>query len=150
MQNIVEFKPYAVAATFFERTASVFVDYSLLLAVPVTWLIALKYFGESGTSGGLGSSVWWLTIVVYIANFILLPLLRAQTVGKMLFGLRILDANGNPPAPVKILMRSTFGYLLTALTGGIGFLMAGVNRSGRTLHDIVFKTLVIRARAKQI
>ena len=150
MQNIVEFKPYAVAATFFERSAAVFVDYCLLLAVPVTWLIMLKYFGEHGTTGGLGTFVWWLTLVVFVVNFILFPLLRAQTVGKMLFGLRILDANGNPPTLARILLRNTLGYLLTALTAGIGYLMAALNRSGRTLHDVLFQTYVVRARPKPI
>lgn len=150
MKETTEFEPAKLAAPFFERIAAGFIDYSLLLLIPISWLMLMKHFGEHGTSGGLGSIVWWVTLVVWILNFVMLPLLRGQTIGKMIFGLRILDANGSTPSLVKILLRNTIGYLLVFLTAGLGFIIAGLNRSGRSLNDLLFGTFVVKATRRLV
>lgn len=150
MKENTGFEPAKLAAPFFERIAAGFVDYSVILLVPIVWLVLMKYVGESGASGGIGTLVWWVAIVVWILNFVLLPLVRGQTVGKMIFGLRILGSNGETPSLLKILFRNTIGYLIVFATAGIGFIIAGVNRSGRSLSDVLFGTYVVKAQRRLI
>jgi uncharacterized RDD family membrane protein YckC len=64
----------------------------------------------------------------------------------MLMGLTIVRLDGSKVDLGSILRRNLLGYAATALTFGTGFLISAVNRSGRSLHDVIGGTVVIRAR----
>jgi uncharacterized RDD family membrane protein YckC len=148
--TIVDFSPERLRAPFQLRCAAIFVDYLLLVALPVGWLLLSNYFGDTGPGTGIGTTVWLVGIILFICNFLLLPLLRGQTFGKLLMGLTILNMDGSSIGLVTILRRHIVGYFLTVLTLGIGFLIAALNSTGRSLHDYVAGTVVVRARKTNI
>jgi uncharacterized RDD family membrane protein YckC len=144
--KIVDFSPLGLKAPFELRCAASFVDYLILIALPVGWLVLSGFLSENGTSGGIGGTVWWLGAILFLCNLLLLPLVRGQTLGKMLMGLTIVRLDGSKVDLGSILRRNLLGYAATALTLGAGFLISAVNRSGRSLHDVIGGTVVIRAR----
>lgn len=144
-EKVVNFVPEAVAAPFFLRCGALFIDYMLLLSVPVFALIGNKFLGD-GTYTGPGTAVWTMTIILWVANFLLFPLLRGQTLGKFLTGLTILNQDGTSISLITILRRNVLGYFITAATLGIGFFTSVFSRKGRALHDMVAGTVLIRGR----
>jgi uncharacterized RDD family membrane protein YckC len=145
MAKIVDFSPKSVKAPFFLRVAALCVDYMLLLGVPVVWLILAKVLGDGGLVS-IGPTAWILTAVVFLINSLLLPLLTGRSLGKMLTGTTIVRTDGTDVDLLHLVLRITVGYAATVVTLGIGFLIAAVNPSGRTLHDIIGGTVVVRAR----
>lgn len=148
-EKVVDFAPTELQAPFFLRCSAIFIDYMVLLAIPVGWLLIETMMGD-GTKATVGSTVWMIGIILWLANFLLLPLLRGQTIGKLLTGLTIVNLDGTRVGIAGIIRRNIFGYLLTAATLGFGFLYAAVNSSGRAIHDIVAGTIVVHGRKKQL
>ena len=148
MEKITRFSPDALKAPFFLRCAALFIDYMILLLVPVIWLLWATFFGDGPQSVSLSVTTWLLVIIVWLINFIALPLFRGQTLGKMLAGITILKTDGTPARLGSIILRNIVGYFLTAVTLGVGFLIAAVNNSGRALHDYVGGTIVVHARKR--
>ncbi len=149
-EKIVNFVPSRVRAPFVLRCAALAIDYMLLIVLPVTWLLISRIVSESASNISIAGISWYLGIILSLLNFLVLPLWRGQTVGKMVTGLTILKKNG-----VRIDMRSLFwrhilGYGITLLTFGLGFLIAAVNNSGRALHDLIGGTVVVRARKSPV
>jgi len=66
-----------------------------------------------------------------------------QTLGKMLFKIKVVTVEGLPISMSTALLRS-FATILSQLTLGIGYLMAGMRSDKRALHDLVVKTCVVR------
>jgi len=84
----------------------------------------------------------------------LLPLLvcvlfwawQGATPGKLIAGVKVVDArSGGRPSPVQALVR-WFGYLLSALPLFAGFWWAKLDAEGRTWHDRLSRTSVERSR----
>jgi uncharacterized RDD family membrane protein YckC len=147
-EEVVNFDPVAVHAPFLLRCAALFIDYIVLMAVPVLGLIIGQLMGAK--PGPPGAMAWLFTTLVGLSNFIFLPLLTSQTVGKMLTGLRVTATDGTPVSVLAILLRNVVGYLVTAITLGIGFLIAGITPSGRALHDYLSGTVVIYAKQRRL
>ena len=150
VERIVDFSPENLKAPFFLRCAALFIDYMVLLIVPLVWLMWGKTLGEPSTGKGLGTTVWLFGVILWLVNFLLLPLLFGKTIGKMLTGLTILNVDGTEVGLFGILRRNLLGFVLTGLTLGLGFLISAVNSSGRSLHDFVAGTIVVRGRRKQL
>ena len=66
-----------------------------------------------------------------------------QTIGKWIFGLRVVRTSGDPIGYWKALLRYT-GYSVSLLLFGLGFFMIAVDRNKRGLHDLIAGTYVIR------
>jgi uncharacterized RDD family membrane protein YckC len=66
-----------------------------------------------------------------------------QTPGKLLTGLRVVGATGRPPGYLRAMARAFVGLLGTALVG-LGLLPMAFDPAGRTLHDRLFRTRVVR------
>lgn len=150
MKKVVEFSPRHLRAPFFLRCAALLIDYMLLLTVPAAWLLFSKFFGETNVNSGISSTAWLFVLLAWVINFLALPLFRGQTLGKMMAGLTILRTDGTPIRLGRILLRNILGYLLTLLTLGLGFFIAAINKSGRSLHDYVAGTVVVHGRKKLI
>lgn len=65
------------------------------------------------------------------------------TLGKMLLGLVVTDTQGRRLSFGRATGRF-FGKLLSRLTLGIGYVMAGITRKKQALHDLLADTLVVR------
>jgi uncharacterized RDD family membrane protein YckC len=66
-----------------------------------------------------------------------------QTIGKMLVGVRVVALDGEPLGFGPAVLRS-FAYLVSLLPLGAGFLMAGLRRDKRALHDLLAGSRVER------
>jgi len=148
-EKIVDFSPERLKAPFFLRIAAFCIDYMILIGLPIAWLVATKFFGEPGTHG-ISNFIWVIGAILLIVNLLLFPLLRGQTIGKMITGLTIINSDGTDIRLGGILRRNVFGYLITVATLGLGFLIAGINSRGRALHDFLGGTIVVRGRKVQL
>ncbi len=150
MEKPVEVSVIQMAAPFYLRCAALFIDYMLLLLMPVAVLIFSKFFGESAGAAGISSTVWYFVLILWLINFLAIPLFSGQTLGKMLAGITILKTDGSPVRLSNLVRRNILGYLLTILTLGLGFLIAVISKSGRSLHDYIGGTIVVRGRRRHI
>jgi len=150
---VVGFSPAIVSAPFILRCAALLIDYFLITSVPVLFLLFARSLGDDGSnllSGDLNNLGWLIAVLIGLADLILLPVLIGQSVGKLLTGTRIVSKDGNESSISRILLRQTVGYFVTLLTFGLGFLIAAFNSSGRSLHDLLFGTMVIQAKKEPI
>ena len=145
LSNFTALVPADFQPAFLLRFASVLVDYMVLLIFPLAGLLSEKFIGGSGLGLVTDRTLWFFSIILAGANAVLLPLLTRQTAGMFLTGIRIVRYDGSDAGAMTILARQTIGYLLTLGTLGLGFLISAINTSGRTLHDFVTGTALVRA-----
>ena len=74
----------------------------------------------------------------------------AATSSAMFAGITIVNIDGTYLGLGNVIRRNVLGYLITVVTLGLGFMISGINQSGRALHDLVGGTIVIRGRRNQI
>lgn len=147
---IVDFSPQRLKAPFALRIAALCVDYLLLLMLPVAWLVLARFFSDTGTPDGIGSTIWFIGFLLLVANNILLPMVNGQSLGKMIFGMHIVKMDGSRAGAMSILLRNVFGYTLTLCSAGLGFLSSAISMNGRTLHDFIAGTMVVRGRKSRV
>jgi uncharacterized RDD family membrane protein YckC len=101
----------------------------VLVFLPLVWAFTLLFAGTYTT--------------------VLHALVGGQTVGKMLVGVRALGSEGCPLSVGAALLRF-IGYFASLGTLGFGFIMAGLRRDKRALHDLIAGSAVVRvSRAEQ-
>jgi len=134
------------SAPFSLRCGALLVDYTLLIGIiAFATLVARLFGGGTRSAGATALALGYLTaILVALLNFIVLPAVGGQTLGKWATGLRIERKNGKRLSLARVLVRHLLGYPLSFLTLGIGFLLAVLNANGRALHDLIAGTVVIR------
>jgi uncharacterized RDD family membrane protein YckC len=77
----------------------------------------------------------------YTALFAMI--LKGRTFGRLAFGLRLVDASGQAPLPLRALTRAVLS-LLSFTFFLAGFWLGLVDRKGQTLHDKLAGTFVVR------
>jgi uncharacterized RDD family membrane protein YckC len=90
-----------------------------------------------------GQNPWPVFALDTAYFFLLFVFLRGRTLGKLVFGLKVIKADGSDLEPWRALLRALF-YALDELLVGIGFLLAAVDEERRALHDVVLGTRVVR------
>ena len=85
----------------------------------------------------------WLPVVVGVAYHAGFIAVSGGTPGKLMLGLRVLQADGEPATLGTGVLRY-FGYWVNGLTFGIGFLMVAFSSEKRGLHDNIANTLVVK------
>lgn len=145
---IVGFSPQTLRAPFLLRCGALTIDYIIVIAIPVIGLLVSRFSGNDGAkllNDGVNSAAWLIGVFVGVVNLVFLPMVSGQTLGKMLTGIRIVAIDGTAPAVGAIAIRQTVGYLLSALTLGLGFFVSFFSTKGRALHDYLAGTVVIYA-----
>lgn len=145
-QVIVNFDAERLKAPFLLRCGAILIDYILLISVPVISLLLGRYFGEDGAkllNSEISNAGWLIMALIALTNFVILPLLVGQSIGKMLTGLRVVKANGSAATLKNLFLRHLIGYPLTVLTLGLGFFLSVLSSRGRALHDFIAGTVVI-------
>lgn len=143
-----DFIPSDFQPPFLLRFGSVIIDYIVLLILPITGLLSEKLVGGTGFGIFSDRTIWLFAVIFAGLNVVILPLISSQTAGMMLTGIRIVNRDGSTAGRGAVLARQTFGYLVTLGTLGLGFLISAVNTSGRTLHDFLTGTALVRARKR--
>lgn len=85
-----------------------------------------------------------LIALFYVSYHTVSLALWGKTLGKRMFGLKVIDARGAHPSWGRASAR-TFGYLLSSLPFNIGFLWSWGDSQGRAWHDYLAKTWVVQA-----
>ena len=83
-----------------------------------------------------------------VLYFILCTYLTGTTLGKRAMNLRVVSADGQKLTILNIVYR--IGRFLCSLSVGIGYIIAGVDREKRGLHDILCDTRVIYAKRVKV
>jgi len=150
-QVIVNFDAEGVKAPFVLRCGALLVDYIVVVAVPVLLLLIGRMMGNDGSKllgGPLNSMGWLIAVLLGATNCVILPAVSGQSIGKALTGIRIVTIKGEPVHFNHLLRRNVLGYLLTALTAFLGFILAAFTKKGRALHDYIAGTVVIYAQKR--
>ena len=150
-QVIVNFDAERVKAPFVLRCAALCVDYMVVVLIPVLILLVGRMMGNDGSKllgGPLNSMGWLIAVLLGLTNLVILPAVSGQSIGKALTGIRIVAINGEAVHFNQLLRRNMIGYLLTVLTGFLGFILAALTAKGRALHDYVGGTVVIYAEKR--
>jgi uncharacterized RDD family membrane protein YckC len=132
-------------AGFWIRFGASVIDTAILLTTQLALRLA-SWLVWGGGIGGLPlfeATLNAFMLVLSTAYFVVLHALFGQTAGKMAAGIRVVELHGRPLSLGTAFLR-WLGYLLSALTLGLGFVIAGVRRDKRALHDFVASTRVIR------
>jgi uncharacterized RDD family membrane protein YckC len=85
-------------------------------------------------------SILLLLVVVY---FIYFWKKLGASIGKLIMGCRIVDADNYRPITMKQAIKRMFGHVLNVLTVGIGLFMADFTKRKQGLHDKIANTVVI-------
>lgn len=143
-------EPGSRLAAFLVDSVFVVSGQAVLLA-PVAW-----YWWARETPRTPGD----VALLPVIASATLLPLalllgvlyhvyfwsVKGATPGKELLELRVATEEGASPIPLASALVRAFGYVLSAASLGIGFLMVAF--SGRGLHDRIASTRVVKGRLR--
>ncbi|MGB9700099.1 MAG: RDD family protein [Thermodesulfobacteriota bacterium] len=82
-----------------------------------------------------------LGCLLALSYFTFFHLVWGQTIGKMIFGLRVVQTDGHPLSTGRALLRAV-AYFLSAFPLGLGFLWVGFSSKKRSWHDWIAGTVV--------
>jgi len=139
-------------APFALRCGALLIDYILLaLILTFSTMVARLMGGGARMAGGSAEKIGIvITLLVAVLDLGVLAGLTGKTVGKWTTGLRIDRMHGGPPGIGWALLRHFVGYPLSLLPFGLGFLIVTVMPTGRSLHDFIAGTVVVRETAAPI
>ena len=125
-------------AGFWIRAVALLLDVALCFIVQRSLgFAAARVWGgpveDDPTAAGLVGLFTLLFTVVYTT---VLHAVTGQTLGKLAVGVRVVSADGGP-LPVGAALLRWLAYSVSAAPLGFGFLMAGLRRDKRALHDLV-------------
>lgn len=129
-------------AGFWKRALATMID-NIILVVPCTFLGMLLFGGAGDTREA--------ALVYNIINIILFWLYsafmesssRQATIGKSVIGIIVTDINGERISFYRASGRH-FGKIVSSVTLGVGFIMAGFTKKKQALHDLMFDCLVVK------
>ncbi len=123
-------------AGFWIRLAAYIID-GLLLDLPI--YLALDVGLDLG---GLPTNL--VSVIASVTYYTAGVAHWQTTIGKNVFGLRVLRVDGSKVSVGRALGRA-LSYYVSAFIFGIGFLMIAFRRDKRGLHDLICDTVVVKA-----
>ena len=127
-------------AGFWIRLAAYLIDSILLMIVTIILLIFAgsppESWGPSGALEGVGGLLGLIYFTFAISGW-------SATIGKHLMGLCVLRSDGSRVGPGRALARY-FAYIPSSIFLLIGFIMIGLRKDKRGLHDLICDTVVVR------
>ncbi len=144
----------ALRGGFWLRSMAFATDQVILLFILAIFVVLGFMSLAMGTSGGRAIPllrqvrivlpvILPLGLVLNLAYFTFFHGTWGQTIGKMIFGLRVVRPDGQPLTYLRALIR-VWGYFLSAIPFLLGFLWVGFTSSKRSWHDVLTDTMVIR------
>jgi uncharacterized RDD family membrane protein YckC len=131
-----------------QRYAAALIDYLLYLTIIFAMVF---YFGEKGTTDSDGTVHGQVNgfpaLLVFASWFLLFPVaegLSQQTIGKALFGIRVVKIDYSKASMGSCLVRHLFDFVdYMPGFGIVGLLVAKNNEKKQRVGDLVAKTIVI-------
>lgn len=141
---VIKMDVYEVkAAGFWIRFFAFIID--SLLVVALTGLLVNPLFYLFGIS--FDDKLWYAPIVVasavvYYGYFIIMTLFFQQTLGKMIFGLRVVKINGEKPKLLDIIFREWIGRFISNFIILL-YIFVAILPKHQGLHDYFADTYVV-------
>lgn len=120
------------------------IDWLLAITDPPQFLDSLTdpgWIAHAAGILGLWIALWWCYFAVGWG-------LLGATIGKWVFGLRIVDHRGRSPIGLSRAFLRLAAYSVSSVTLGMGHLLIGLRPDRRALHDVLAGTWVVRKSAK--
>ena len=142
--------PSPPPAGFWIRAVAALIDFVVFMLVrgALALLARLVWRSDAATLGIEG--VLGVSTALFAALYvILLHAFEGQTIGKLIVRVRVVGADGGPPAVGASVLRF-FAYFASLLPFATGFMMAGLRSDRRALHDLLAGTRVERLRRERV
>jgi uncharacterized RDD family membrane protein YckC len=143
--RLVDERPVERPAQALERAQAAALDLVLLAGLSAVVVYFASRFAHVSIDG-----LWpsWPYLGAYLAFLALVYAVyftgtTGQTLGKIVYGLRVVDTAGRPPGYLRAAGRAALGALGVVL-GGMGLLPVLFDPARRAFHDRVLQTRVIR------
>lgn len=132
---------------FWLRVAATLIDSLLIVLLTTPLLYSIygdQYFNPNQVAAGFWDVVisWLLPALAVIIFWYF----KGASPGKMIFRLRIVDAETLGPAHMRQLVIRYLGYFVSSIPLGGGLLWVAYDRRKQGWHDKLAKTVVIRDR----
>jgi uncharacterized RDD family membrane protein YckC len=129
------------------------------IAVAVLPLIFGCFCGGIFFILGIGSDNGFLSVITGIAAFGLIFILflfqffyfgyfwsrSGQSLGMKMLSMKVVRRNNEQMTFIRSALRGTFGYYISGLLFGLGFIWAAFDANKETWHDKIFDTWVVKA-----
>ena len=107
----------------------------------------------SGTESGFlsflaGTTVVLMLVVLFLFQFLYFGYFwskSGQTIGMKLLSVKVVRQGGEPLTFLRSGLRGTFGYWVSGLIFGLGYLWALIDANNEAWHDKIFETWVVIA-----
>lgn len=96
----------------------------------------------------LNNPVWYapftlITAAIFYAYFVLMTKLCSQTVGKMIFGIKVISKDGGKLKWSTVIFREWIGRLISIVPLNIPYLVVAFTPEKQGVHDFIADTLVV-------
>ncbi|MDI2586137.1 RDD family protein [Psychrobacillus sp. NEAU-3TGS] len=110
----------------------------MLIIKPVFRLFSLE----------LNDPVWYapfslITAFLFYAYFVLMTKFCSQTVGKMIFGIRVISKNGVKLTWSTVIFREWIGRLISTIPLSLPYIAVAFTPKKQAIHDFIADTLVV-------
>jgi uncharacterized RDD family membrane protein YckC len=138
-------------AGFWIRAAAIVIDGVIIALVQRSFiLVGRLMYGLTGADvWSVSSLIGGFTLVFTAAYTTVLHATAGQTIGKLALGIRVVGLDGERLTVGQAFLR-WLGYAVSFATLGLGFLMAGLRRDKRALHDLIAGTAVERGERQPV
>lgn len=142
-------------AGFWIRAAALLVDFVIFSVAEHSFrFAAYRWWGDDVRDFDSGDATLVVRILADVFTLVfagvyttVLHTMDGQTIGKMLMGARVVGADG-APLPLGAALLRYVAYFVSAAPLAMGFIMAGLRRDKRALHDLIAGSRVDRIRAR--
>ena len=125
-------------AGFWSRAGAVLIDVVLVMVAEVAFGFVMWALTDDRLAAAASRAFRFLASPCY---FVFLHWARGQTLGKMVFRIRVVMLNGAPLSFGLSVLRHLGSWLSAAILG-IGYLLAAFRADKRALHDLIAGTRV--------
>lgn len=87
---------------------------------------------------------------VYFLYFILMTWFFRATLGKMLFGLKVISYTRDPLTFGRVVIRELFGRYISDFFARLLYLVVLFNPKKQSIHDMLAETIVVKERDEQL
>ena len=138
-------------AGFWIRAAALAIDLVVFALVQVSFEAMARAIVGPGTSGADGAhgAVALFTLLFAAVYTIALHTVAGQTIGKGLVGVRVVGLDGALLTVGPSLLRY-LAYCISLIPLGFGYLVAGLRRDKRALHDLIAGSRVERLPGRRV
>jgi len=102
-----------------------------------------RLFGLSADKATMFSPIAIVTAIVFYSYFVLMTKFFQQTIGKMVFGVKVVALNGEKLTWLTVIFREVVGKFIAKFILFIGFLFVVFSEKKQGLHDQIADTTVV-------